>query len=439
MSAFTDPATYAATRRSVEQAATLIPDAYRSEEFYKIEQQRVWSRSWVAVGYFSQVPNVGDTLLVEVAEQPLIVVRGRDGQVRCFHNVCRHRGSRLLSENGNCKVIRCGYHGWGYNLEGELLGAPYFRGLDVPPELQDTFTVRPDTAETFCKEDFPLLGVRCETWAGVVFVNLDADAMPLRQWLGDLPERYVRHPLDELQLVRRRDYSINADWKLVAENFMEYYHLPFGHPELCRISGFDNHYRCQGPGMYTGMCTSPLSDDPETLLIDLPTFRGLTEVESCSAYFVHLFPNLSLWIFPHHLITLMFRPEGVGRTLEYLDMLVHPEVLQRGEIDASLDRIMDFWAFVNSQDIVLVENVQQGLRSHAYAGGRLCYRFEEPVHRFQNMVIDLMTGHAVVPAGDAEAPVLGNGTHQESQALAMNRLNARIAGFYHETPQRMRD
>lgn len=408
MSRYTERTTYAKTRLPVDEAVTLIPDAYRSEEFFRVEQERVWSRSWVAVGYECQIPEIGDTLLIEIADQPLFLVRDRSGGVRCFHNVCRHRGSQLLKENGNCKVLRCGYHGWGYNLEGELLGTPYFQGLDVPSEMAETFAVKPGTAASFCKADYPLLRARCESWGGILFVNLDPGAMPLSSWLGDLPQRYARHPLSELRLVRRRNYTIGANWKLIAENFMEYYHLPWGHPELCNISEVSNHWRYQGPGMYTGMCTSPLTEDPNTLVVDLPTHAGLTETESRTAYFVHLFPNISLWIFPHHLLTLLFRPDGVGRTLESVDMLVHPEALHLPHIDESLDRIMKFWCYVNDQDVGLVEDVQQGLRSKAYSGGRMCYRFEEPIHRFQNMLIDLMTGEPRIPAGDPheEAPTL---------------------------------
>ncbi|RIK72153.1 MAG: (2Fe-2S)-binding protein, partial [Planctomycetota bacterium] len=388
---YCNPALYEATRRHVEQAVTLPPDSYRDEEFYRVERQRVWARSWVAVGYECQVPNAGDCITVEVADQPLFVLRDRSGGLRAFYNVCRHRGSRLLKQHGNCKVIRCPYHGWGYSLEGQLLGTPYFKGLDVPAGMAEKFAIADGVAEDFCKDDYPLLAVRCERWAGIIFVNLDDAAMPLAEWLGDLPQRYARHPLAELKLVRRRDYRIGANWKLIAENFMEYYHLPWGHPELCNISGFDNHWRYQGPGMYCGMCTSPLSDDPNTLTVDLPPFTELTYTESKSAYFVHLFPNISLWIFPHHFLTLLFRPSGPATTLEHVDMLVHPDVLTRPGIDESLDRIMKFWCFVNDQDVELVEGVQAGVAARAYRGGRLCYRFEEPIHRFQNMLIDLMT------------------------------------------------
>jgi choline monooxygenase len=160
--------------------------------------------------------------------------------------------------------------------------------------------------------------------------------------------------------------------------------------------------------MYTGICTVPLSQDPSTVSFDLPTLPGLNYTESQSAYFILQFPNIALWIFPHHLLTLLYFPTSAGGTIEHLDMLVAPEVLAEPDIDERLDRIFGFWKMVNDQDIALVENVQRGLVSRAYPGGRLCYKFEEPVHRFQNMVIDLMTGKARVPAGDPvdEAPVL---------------------------------
>jgi choline monooxygenase len=328
--------------------------------------------------------------------------------LRAFHNVCRHRGSRLIAESTNCKVIRCPYHGWGYSLDGRLLGTPYFQGLDVPAEVAGQCQMTPGVAADFCKDAYPLLPAQLATWGGLICVNLATDPTPFDRWIGDLPQRFCRHPLHEMQRVRRRTYEIQANWKLIAENFMEYYHLPWGHPELCNVSGFDNHYRYQGPGMYTGMGTIPLTSDPNTIRFDLPTMPELNRTESQSAYFILLFPNIALWIFPHHLVTLLYRPIAVDRTLEYLDVLVHPSATSATDFDAALDRIMDFWCFVNDQDVRLVENVQLGLRSEVYPGGRLCYHFEEPVHRFQNMVADLMIGALRVPLGDAheEAPVL---------------------------------
>jgi choline monooxygenase len=153
--------------------------------------------------------------------------------------------------------------------------------------------------------------------------------------------------------------------------------------------------------MYTGMATIPLTSDPSTVSFDLPGIPGLDKTEAQSAYFVLLFPNIALWMFPHHLVTLLYRPLDAGTTLEHLDLLVHPSAKGIPQFDEITDRILAFWKFVNDQDIRLVENVQLGLQSRAYPGGRMCYHFEEPVHRFQNMVAGLMTGRPQIPAGDA--------------------------------------
>ena len=410
---YTNENTYRYTRLPVERALTLNPNAYRTPEFFAVELEQVWARGWVCVGYTAQVAQPGDMLVTSIGDQPLFVTRNKQGALRAFYNVCRHRGSQLLSENCNHEVIRCPYHCWGYSLDGELLGAPYFKGLDVPPEEQALY----DTSEVqeFRKEDYPLLPVRVDHWGCFVFVNLSEDAPPLREWLGDLPERFAHFPLDELQLVRRREIPINANWKLIAENFMEYYHLPWVHPELCNVSGFKDHYRYQGPGMYTGMCTSPLTYDPNTVRLDLPNMPGLNPTESRSAYWVWMFPNVAWFLLPNHLFTLLVRPDTHGRTLECADMLVHPSALQQPDAQQRIDAVFAFWDMVNSQDIGAVERVQRGLTARAYKGGRMCFRFEEPVHRFQNMVIDRMVGRQRVPEGDAteEAPVLAAATGNE--------------------------
>lgn len=396
---YTREETYHGTRLPVELATTLIPDAYRAPEFLALEHERIFTQGWVCVGYTSQVKEPGDLFIATVAGQSIVVTRDKDGRLHAFYNVCRHRGSQLLQEDGKHHVIRCPYHSWGYSLDGRLLGAPYFKGLDVPEEYKALF----DTSEAkgFCKEDYGLLPVCADVWGGFVLVNLDGHARPLQEWLGDLPERYARFPLADLQLVRRRSFHINANWKLIAENFMEYYHLPWVHPELCNISGFNDHHRYQGTGMYTGMCTTPLSRDPSTVQFNLPAMPGLNPTEAESAYWVLLFPNLALFLLPNHLFTLLYRPDGVGQTLESADMLVHPNALAAPNAHEEIDKILAFWAIVNEQDIKAVERVQLGLQSRAYPGGRMCYRFEEPVHRFQNMVIDRLVGIERTPVGDS--------------------------------------
>ena len=400
---YTREQTYQATRRPVTLASTIIPDAYRSEEFHRIEQERIWADGWVCVGYTSQVANPGDTFLTTVAGQSFFVTRAQDGKLRAFHNVCRHRGSQLVGQDGNYDVIRCPYHAWGYALDGQLLGTPYFKGLDVPPEQQALFDM--SEARGFRKEDYPLLPATVDRWGCFVFVNLGPNPAPLTEWLGDLPLRLTRYPLHELTLVRRQRLEIKSNWKLIAENFMEYYHLPWVHPELCNVSGFNDHYRVQGPGMYTGMCTFPLSQDHGTVKFELPDLPGLNRPETQTAYWFLIFPNIALFLLPNHLFLLMFKPDGTNRSVESADLLVHPNALAAADSGRKIDVIFNFWSMVNAQDVLAVERVQAGLQSLAYPGGRMCYRFEEPVHRYQNMVIDRMVGRHRIPAGDkAEDP-----------------------------------
>lgn len=404
---YTRAETYAATRPAVETAMTLIPQAYRCGDFLEVERERLWSRSWVCVGYVTQIPNAGDMITVTVADQSILILRDKSGLLRAFHNVCRHRGSRLVCEEQcNRKVIRCPYHSWGYGHDGRLLGAPYFDGLDVDEETKMTFDMTRAKAGGFRKEDFGLLPVRVESWGCFIFINLDMDAAPLTNWLGDLPQRLAGYPLEELQLFQRNTLHLKANWKLIAENFMEYYHLPWVHPELCNVSGFTDHYRYQGPGMYTGMVTYPVSQSPQTVDLDLPPMPGLSAEQARTAFWIMIFPNVALFLLPNHLFTLVFRPNGPGMSIEHADLLAHPQTLAHADGPRKLAVIMDFWKMVNDQDILAVERVQEGLMSRAYPGGRMCYHFEEPVHRFQNMVIDRMIGRNVVPAGDEkeEAP-----------------------------------
>lgn len=160
--------------------------------------------------------------------------------------------------------------------------------------------------------------------------------------------------------------------------------------------------------MYTGMCTSPLSESPDTVRLDLPNFPGLNEIEAVTIFFPLIFPNIALWIFPNHLVTLLYQPIDEKATLETMDILIHPSAKSISNVDQRLDRITDFWDMVNKQDIQIVESVQRGLSNPAYPGGRMCYQFEEPVHRFQNMVIDRLLGIERIPPGDEVPEVLGS-------------------------------
>ncbi len=394
--------TYRRTRLPVDFASTLIPDAYASQAFFDIERERAFAESWVAVGFVSRIESPGDVIVAEVAGRSIIVTRNNDGELRAFHNVCRHRATKLL--DGGCDAvrrIRCPYHSWTYDLDGNCLGTPLFEGSDIPGDQRGIFDT--SDAKGFAKADYSLLPVLVDSWGFLIFVNLDSDAQPLAEQLGDLPDRFSGYRLGEWREIRTKSYEAKANYKLLGENFMEYYHLPWVHPELVKVSRMEDHHRWQGPGMYTGMCTTPVSQNTEDGgWQGLPPLGSLDKEDSESGRFVWLFPNTAVVVLPNHAFVIMARPEGPDRTVEETVVLAHPESLKSSGSEETLDQLARFWDLVNSQDIEIVERVQQGISNPAYPGGRMCYKFEEPLHRFQNMVIDRMVGVRRIPPGDDE-------------------------------------
>ncbi|MBE9100410.1 aromatic ring-hydroxylating oxygenase subunit alpha [Vacuolonema iberomarrocanum] len=391
---YTCEATYAQTRQPLRQATSLIADAYRNQEFYELEQERVFATSWVAVGYAEQVEQPGEVLVVDVAGQSVVITRDRTHQLHAFYNVCRHRGSQLVASNCQLKRFQCPYHGWQYGLDGQCQATPMF----------DTWST--DQLPRLDRQEVGLLPVRVEVWGFLLFINLDADALPLEQCLGDLPWRLAGYDLAQWRLARHRDYPIQANWKLINENFMEYYHLPWVHPELVQVSRVEDHYRDQGPGLYTSMRTTPIAPNSESGgWQGLPSMPGLSELDAISGRFICLFPNVCLALLPNHIFVIMLKPESARFTVESTALLLpaHPE--QSIVAETAVDELMQFWNLVNLQDIAIVETVQRGLTNRAYANGRLSDPFEEPLHRFQNMVIDRMVGiRDRIPAGDSLAP-----------------------------------
>jgi choline monooxygenase len=400
--AFTSEETYAAIRRPVSVAETLPREAYTSDEFFAIERERVFMRGWVPIGCRDRLRDAGDVLVADVGGRSIVIARHPDGELRAFYNACRHRGTKLLDDGAGHvrRLIRCPYHSWTYDLDGQCVGTPLFTGSEIPAEQQPAFDM--SEVEGFDRADYGLLRVAVESWGPLVFVNLDPDPGPLGAQLGDLPQRSAGYRLDDWQIASVGEYEIAANYKLIAENFMEYYHLPWVHPGLLKVSPIESHYRWQGPGMYTGFCTSPIASDTDDggWQQGLPPIEGLDAVDGVSARFVWLFPNLALNILPNHLFVIHAQPVNPRFTRETTYLLTHSGSGDGEDAQQGVDQLVSFWDSVNREDIAIVERVQDGLDSTPFPGGRLCYRFEEPIHRFQNMIADRMVGIDRVPAGD---------------------------------------
>ena len=363
----------------------------------------------MCVGFAEHVGSIGQTIVREVGGRSIIITRDGDEVLRAFHNVCRHRGSQLVmcDQTVKAKRFRCPYHAWAFSLNGDCLGTPLFEGSEIPLDQQAMFDM--GDVKAFDKADYGLLPVQVATWGPLVFVNLDPGAAPLLDWLGDLPDRFAGYDLADWRIAAEKNYEIGANWKLIAENFMEYYHLPWVHPQLMKVSRMEDHYRFQGPGMYTGMTTNPVSQSDDGGWLELLPYEGLSDDELVSGRFIHLFPNVSLSILPNHVFVMILNPVSAGHTSEQTYILTPPGTLDAAGVDAAMVRLHAFWDHVNQEDIAIVERVQTGISTTDYPGGRMCYRFEEPLHRFQNMIIDRMVGIDRIPVGDTEegVPVFG--------------------------------
>ena len=338
-------------------SAALEPRFYRDPEVAELEETRIFARSWQLVGHVSQLPAPGGYMTASVGSQPVLVVRGDDGELRAFRNVCRHRGSRLLSGSGECgKAIRCRYHGWTYRLDGELIGVPEGRsisGLDKPA--------------------LGLFPARIEVMCGLVFVNLDVHAAPLAPGLGQRLERYG---IERLRPGRTLSGSQPANWKIVIDNYSEGYHIPVGHPGLMRLLDY-RRYDVELHDDYAWF-EAPLREKPsgnpverayQRLVAPMP---GLTEEDHRVWRYVLIYPNTTIDLYPDQVYTWRIDPDGPLRSRDTAVVYRHPHAGLRTRLaQFANDRVN---RVVGNEDIDLVANVQAGLETRGFELGPLSHR-----------------------------------------------------------------
>ena len=200
---------------SLDEAFTVPPAIYSDAEIAKLELARIFRTDWLCPGLAADIPNPGDYVTWNIAGQPIYCVRGRDGGIRSFANVCLHRMMTLLQDRGNCQRITCPYHGWTYDIDGRVIGAGHMQGRD--PEFE--------------KKGYRLPEIRTEIWEGWIYVTLNDEAPPVAELLRELEPEVARYRLDKYVSVALQDHLWNTNWKLLTENFMEGYHLPVAHRE----------------------------------------------------------------------------------------------------------------------------------------------------------------------------------------------------------------
>ena len=206
----------------IAKAWTLPSRLYTDPAIFAFEQEKIFSRTWQVVAHSSQLANSGDFVTTELIGEPLLLARGTDGMLRGFFNVCRHRAGPVAEGCGSRKLFRCGYHGWTYALDGSLISATEFEGVDG-----------------FRPQEFSLAPFRVEEWFNLVFVNLDPQAEPLTSALGALLNQAAKFPFAGMKLFERRTYNMKCNWKTYVDNYLEGYHLPTVHPGLNRELDFN--------------------------------------------------------------------------------------------------------------------------------------------------------------------------------------------------------
>jgi len=348
---------------------TLPRDAYVSPAIFAAERERIFAREWMLVGREESVPATGDYLDVDVLGESVLIVRGDDGALRAFFNVCRHRGCALVlraqtdaSNDGvpasGCKgsTIRCPYHSWVYGLDGALKSAPH-----LEPALAGR------------KHEFALHQAGLETWGGFIFVNLDADGAKarghtLQTQFGEAIHRLRNYPLADLRVAHRIVYQIAANWKVLLENYNECYHCAGVHPELCRIVPAFRHNGGAALDWDDGV---PHRDGAVTFTFTGQTtrapFPGLDENEKVKHKGELIYPNFMISLSMDHVAAFTIFPRDAGHTTVVCDFLFHPDEIARPDFDPT--DAVEFWDITNRQDSTVVAGVQRGMNSRRFTHG----------------------------------------------------------------------
>jgi choline monooxygenase len=342
--------------------AALSPRLYREPEVLEVEQRRIFTRTWQLVGHVGQLSQTGSYLTGSAGAEPVLVLRDDEGELRAYRNVCRHRGSRLLSGSGRCgKAIRCRYHGWTYRFDGELIGVPEgrsIRGLD--------------------KSKLGLFPARVEVMSGLVFVNLDVHAVPLAEQVPGLPERLDRWRLEELRVKREKPTTQPANWKIVVDNYLEGYHVPIAHPGLMRLLDY-KRYEVELHANWVWY-DAPLRGKPsgnrlervyQRMVEPMPT---LADGDRYVWHYVFIYPNttIDLDLYPDQVGVWRIAPDGPLRSADFALTLLPRYASLRTRAAQYANRKLN--ELVSDEDADLVANQQAGLETRGFEPGPLSRR-----------------------------------------------------------------
>ena len=373
-----DPISLARVTAPVAEARGLPNAFYTDPEVFKAEQEQVFARNWACIGFGKDVPAPGDLKPVTFLGRPLLLARGKDGQLRVFQNVCRHRGMILVNapQRGQA-VIRCPYHSWGYALDVKLRATPFVGG----PKQNEHPAIK--------REELGLFEVRSAVWMDMVFVNLSGEAPDFPVYAAALIDRWsefagqgLHHGGAESSL----SLTLNTNWKLAVENYCESYHLPWVHPGLNSYSRLEDHYDIVAPRTFSGQGSLVYNPQIGAGGERFASFPGLSEKWATGAEYISFFPNVLLGVHKDHYFAILIEPVAPDRTVEHLEIYYADPAMCAPDFAAMRQRHMEIWREVFVEDVFVVEGMQRGRAAPGFDGGKFSPAMDGPTHCFHDWV-----------------------------------------------------
>ena len=377
-----------AVDKPIEAANGLPNECYTSEAYYNYERERVFCDKWTMIGVGSSIPNPGDAKPYNLLGIPLILIRDKNFKIRVFHNVCSHRGFKLLDKKCNLKnVIRCPYHSWSYDFKGNLIATPHIGGLNN------------HQSEKFNRIKSNLKEVKSKIWMDIVFVNINSNEIDFDEYIKPLEQRWSKfiNKEDQKLVVHSNDHGyfnldVKCNWKFAIENYCESYHLPTIHPELNKISNINDHYHIQGlPNRFAGQGTNKY-DQPIKGNQTFNNFPNWPTELSKKAEYIALFPNVMIGLHIDHFYVFWLEPKSISETKEHLTIYYVGDDSANGtEFTEMRKKNAEFWKEVMIEDIKAIEGMQEGRNSPVYNGGNFSPVMDNPTHQFHKWIANNLT------------------------------------------------
>jgi choline monooxygenase len=365
-------------REPLERSSTIPAAWYTSDDIAELERRAVFARTWHVVARTEQLRRPGQFVTSALAGEPLVIVRGADYQLRAFHNVCRHHAAAVVTEaQGTAGILRCPYHGWSYGLDGSLKGAPEFEGVCG-----------------FDRSQNGLVPVHVDAWEQFVFVSLNSNAPPLREFLGGLVQRIGPLNLGLLQFFERRSYSLNCNWKVFVDNYLDGgYHVPHLHKALNSVLEY-RQYTIECEDRYCLQSSPMVSSNADAATAATRT--------GDRAWYFWQYPNFMINLYAGYMDTNLVLPDGEDRCKVIFDFYFDDVSESAAERNRQSIAVAER---VNDEDMGICESVQRGLHSRAYGAGRLSVRREVGEHLFHRLLAaDMKAGLAEMPPGQQTSP-----------------------------------